>query len=182
MAPSTENFPLVASKPKVEATVSTGVTTNRVCAPLRVVLTVPANASRSIDEPLRVTPLRSMVPLTPSSVLVMPRALRPLLSEIALKLTAPVALTVKPVSTLIAEPSISSEPRIPSRLPLISTFDLPALMMSEAMAERRVANTPEAPPIFSENWTPPAPLSLTSRVSRPVGSWRLMTDPAAESV
>ncbi len=58
---------------------------------------------------------------------------------------APLALTVKgPESTLMLVASISSVPPRPSRLPLISTFDLPALMISDVMLERAVAIVPEA--------------------------------------
>ena len=85
---------------------------------------------------------------------------------------APLALTVSPESTVICDPSISRVPPRLSRLPLISTLDLPALMIREVIADRAVVSAPE--PSADENWMP-LPLSLTFRVSRPVGSLRLMT-------
>src|SRR5512142_808838 len=91
---------------------------------------------------------------------------------------APDALTVVLLSTLMLVASISSVPPNPSRLPTISTFDLPALMISELIEERAVDNESEMPSRAAAvvvNWIPPDPLSWTFNVSKPLGSARLIT-------
>ena len=177
MPPSTVNLPLESNQ-KVEATFS--VPPVRSCpAPLTVVAKVLDWASRSIDVPVIVASWMSIFPLTPMIVLVMPSRLWPSPWYTALKLIAPLALTVSPESTLMLVASISSEPPSPSRLPSISTLDLPALMISEVMLDRAVLSVPEPNPVV-ENWIPPE-LSLTCSVSSPVGSWRLITAEAESS-
>src|SRR5258708_9410649 len=140
--PSTLNAP-VESNQNVDATFS--VPEARFWPPpLTVVFNVPAKASRSIDVPVRVVSVRSMLALTPRIVVVMPSRLCPLLWYMALKLMAPDALTVDgPESTLMLVASISRVPPIPSRLPLISTLDLPALTTSKVMLVRAAVNEPE---------------------------------------
>src|SRR5712692_849038 len=174
--PSTVNVPL-ESNPNVETTLR--VPPARLSPPGEaVVLSVPECASRSIEEPLRTAPLTSMLALTPSRVVVMPSTLCPLLWKIALKLIAPVVLTVAPEPTLIADPSTSTEPLNESSVPLSSTLDLPALMMREVMLPRGVESDPEwmvTPNKESENLMPVPPSSLTFSVTNPLGSFRLMT-------
>src|SRR5262252_6813935 len=71
--PSTVNLPLESNQ-NVDATFS--VPPVRSCpAPLTVVAKVLDCASRSMDEPLRVAPSSSILPLTPTIVLVMPSRL-----------------------------------------------------------------------------------------------------------
>ncbi len=99
-APSTPMSPLLP-KPKVAATLR--VPPPRLCPePLTVVLSVPATASRSIEWAAIAASWTSMLALTPSSVVVMPRTLVPLSLLVALKVRSPPPrLTLDPESTLI---------------------------------------------------------------------------------